>query len=534
MQQATKSGLLQSGLGIAGTILAGPIGGAAGNLVGGALGQTLFPELPPEPVARKNHPNLGPSATRTVPGQTLARPTTEMVVPFQTSTGADRFFQSAMPLLTSAASSFMGGNWNGILNKVTPAVAETGMYIPNNAPTHEEGGVPIEAEGGELILNAEQQAYINAAATPEEKAARYEEVQAFLMNNSPEGPQMANDGLYVVPQMGLLNQNTMEEIGLLPKSTLFSGWNPDRNVLSESYRTAAPTKVTDAPWSYMNPLPTGLERDWGRGVEDTLNQELNLNRAPFEFPQGQSFGGYGGGVKPWTFNWRNRSATGGAQDLVDGELPGGGGSQYTDPMTKAIDATNRATKLGNASDMLKMGVHLQSLLAPETQPSADFRTHPLLAPTYKSMSGTMRGNLDRNMGITNSILKDLPSELRVAGLSDAMNNYMTGERDIAAEQAKISNANAEAQAQTANANAERQYQVDAANYQKRAAENEFEHMRKQTALSGLFQAGDAAITRLGQGQTNAAFLELLKEQMAGLSPDQQSAFLEAFWSRFNG
>lgn len=468
MQQATKSGLLQSGLGIAGTILAGPIGGAAGNVIGGALGQTLFPELPPEPVARKTHPNLGPSATRTIPGQTLARPTTEMVVPFQTSTGADRFFQSAMPLLTSAASSFMGGNWNGILNKVTPAVAETGMYIPNNAPTHEEGGVPIEAEGGELILNAEQQAYINAAATPEEKAARYEEVQAFLMNNSPEGPQMANDGLYVVPQMGLLTDNTMRTMGLL------------------------------SPYSKMQSMP---------------------------LPQGTP------GINPI---WRTPSAAVGAgQAIVAAETPVGE-PEYVNPITKAIDATNRATKFGNASDLLKMGIHMQSLLAPETQPSADFRTRPLLAPSYQSMGRSMRGNLDRNLGITNSILKNLPSELRVAGLSDAMNNYMTGERDIAAEQAKISNANAEAQAQTANANAERQYQVDAANYQKRAAENEFEHMRKQTALSGLFQAGDAAITRLGQGQTNAAFLELLKEQMAGLSPDQQSAFLEAFWSRFNG
>ena len=467
MQQATKSGLLQSGLGIAGTILAGPIGGAAGNVIGGALGQTLFPELPPEPVARKTHPNLGPSATRTIPGQTLARPTTEMVVPFQTSTGADRFFQSAMPLLTSAASSFMGGNWNGILNKVTPAVAETGMYIPNNAPTHEEGGVPIEAEGGELILNAEQQAYINAAATPEEKAARYEEVQAFLMNNSPEGPQMANDGLYVVPQMGLLTDNTMRTMGLL------------------------------SPYSKMQSMP---------------------------LPQGTP------GINPV---WRTPSAAVGAgQAIVAAETPVGE-PEYVNPITKAIDATNRATKFGNASDLLKMGIHMQSLLAPETQPSADFRTRPLLAPSYQSMGRSMRGNLDRNLGITNAILKDLPTELRVAGLSDAMNNYMAGEREIAAQEVQTRNANAEAQAQTANANAERQYQVDAANYQKRAAENEFEHMRKQTALSGLFQAGDAAITRLGQGQTNAAFLELLKEQMAGLSPDQQSAFLEAFWSRFN-
>jgi len=468
MQQATKSGLLQSGLGIAGTILAGPIGGAAGNVIGGALGQTLFPELPPEPTVRKNYPNLGPAAGKTLPGERLTRPTTETFIKYDQPSGADRFFQNTMPLLTAASSSFMGGNWNGILNKVTPAVAETGMYIPNNAPTHEEGGVPIEAEGGELILNAEQQAYINAAATPEEKASRYEEVQAFLMNNSPEGPQMANDGLYVVPQMGLLTDSTMRTMGLL------------------------------SPYSKMQSMP---------------------------LPQGTP------GINPV---WRTPSAAVGAgQAIVAAETPVGE-PEYVNPITKAIDATNRATKFGNASDLLKMGIHMQSLLAPETQPSADFRTQPLLAPTYKSMSGTMRGNLDRNMGITNSILKDLPSELRVAGLSDAMNNYMTGERDIAAEQAKISNANAEAQAQTANANAERQYQVDAANYQKRAAENEFEHMRKQTALSGLFQAGDAAITRLGQGQTNAAFLELLKEQMAGFSPDQQSAFLEAFWSRFNG
>lgn len=521
MQQGTKTGLLQTGLGIAGTILAGPIGGAAGNMIGGIAGNALFPELPPEPTVRKNYPNLGPSAVRTLPGERLTRPTTETFVNYQQPSGADRFFQNAMPLLTAASSSFMGGNWNGILNKVTPAVAEDGIYIPGNAPTHEEGGVKIEVEGGELVLNAEQQAYIDAAATPEEKALRYEEVQNFLKSNSMNTQNMAEDGLYVVPEMGLLTQGTMEDIGLLPHSTLFSGWNPNRNYLSESYQTPAPTRVTDVPYSFMNP-----QGRFGRSVERSLDQELDLKKAPWEFPKGRGFGGYGDSKEPWTMTWRK-------PNIEDDDTEIDGGLDYINPLDKAIQATNQGTRLGNASDLLKMGIHMQSLLAPETEPSADFRTRPLLAPSYQSMGSSMRGNLDRNLGVTNAILKDLPTELRVAGLADAMNNYMAGEREIAAQEVQTRNANQEAAAQTANANAERQYQVDAANYQKRAAENEFEHMRKQTALSGLFQAGDAAITRLGQGQTNAAFLELLKEQMAGLSPDQQSAFLEAFWSRFN-
>lgn len=61
--------------------------------------------------------------------------------------------------------------------------AQDGLAVADNAPTHEQGGVDVELEGGEIVIPKDLQNYIDEGETEEDKARRYEEVVNHLKQN---------------------------------------------------------------------------------------------------------------------------------------------------------------------------------------------------------------------------------------------------------------------------------------------------------------------------------------------------------------
>lgn len=195
MQPATKRGILQLGLTGAGTAVAGPIGAKVGSLAGGLLGSLIFQDEQPKDVLKSIYPSLSPLASQTT--TELARPTRLMsqIAPPNRSTGFDKAVHAAVPIATSIATQF-GKPLPAlsILKQPVTPVAREGMMIADDAPTHEEGGVNIEVESGELILSKEQQDYINAAETPEEQARRYNEIVSILRQRPLTDNDIAQEG----------------------------------------------------------------------------------------------------------------------------------------------------------------------------------------------------------------------------------------------------------------------------------------------------------------------------------------------------
>lgn len=105
----------------------------------------------------------------------------------------------------------------------TLPVGEKGMYIPKSAKTHEQGGVNVNVEAGEVIIPENMQNYIDAALTEEEKAKRYEQVMAMLKSQPlTSGDQARYGGIGDPPYseianktLSMLNTQTKEKDNIM-------------------------------------------------------------------------------------------------------------------------------------------------------------------------------------------------------------------------------------------------------------------------------------------------------------------------------
>lgn len=517
MNPATTRSLLQLGFTGAGALLGGPLGATIGGAVGSAVGSAI-PNQQPQHESRVTYPELSPLAS--VTRFRLPRPTIQSYLKTPPASALDRVTSVAAPLATAVIPGLMNKDFKGIM-------AEGGMFLSEAAPTHEEGGVQIEAEGGELILNSEQLAYINAATSPEEMALRFQEIQQMHMQN-PVAGGVARGGAFVSPT----DEIDLSALKAIP--TRAEPLPPFHGALRTTTALNDPLTVPPTPVEPLPPnretLPFTLSALASRS--DLFNVIDTSFLRPFQYrttepvfrpavtPNLHSPQGLLGNRRlkmPFSLWFPEREPV---EPAPSPEAP------TPNPFDDAIAATEFANKWGNISDMAKAGIHLGSLLSPETPMSPDFVTPPIKAPYYSDMGGQLRGDLDQSMALGISAAKELPHELRIAYLANLINQRSGGLREIAKHQTEVSNLNEAADAERMNKEAEMSMQMELANYQKKMQENQFEHLRKQTALGGLFQSADGIITRMGQAGTNLSKLKILSDVLGNESiPEHERLWL---------
>lgn len=193
----------------------------------------------------------------------------------------------------------------------------------------------------------------------------------------------------------------------------------------------------------------------------------------------------------------------------------------------AIRAQQDTNRLGIGSDIGKMLISAGGLMntMPVTEP---FTAGRIVAPEYVSQDEQMTADLNQLMAVNNAILKDLSPEHRVAGLSNIMQQYQAGLRDISKHRTEVANLNAAARAEAANQNIAMGLQLDQMNYEKRLAENQAEHMRKQIGINEFMKSLDTMITRGGQAKTNVAGLEMLRSMWPTLDDELKAEFASIF------
>ncbi len=449
MKPQTKRNLFRIGGTVAGSLLGGPVGAGIGGAAGTALGATV-PDETPEEITRTVYPEVSPMASHS--RQKITRPTQH--IQFQDRVPSP--FGRGLDLMTPL---FMGAASSGLMGDTPSLFAQEGMAIPDEAPTHEEGGVDVEVEGGEIILNEEQQAYIQAGNTPEEQAQRYHEVVAMLKEKGMEEGPVAAEGMAVPGHIRFANQywNTV------------SHGEPQKAPRIESPGFSVNLKDNLQPYA-----TSGINID---ASDSSETPNLNV---------------FGRGAK-------------------------------------GMEGLSRA---GVASDLAKAFTHGASLFRPQMPVSQPFTASPVQAPTFRFDRGRQQADLDQHLGQGISLMNTMPSEARLAGLSNLMEQQMVGRRDIARGATEIDNLNQEAATQAANLTAERQLGVDMANYERLMQENQLEHMRKNLGLAGMFQAGDAALKKRGDSLMSGLSLEFLSELQESMKPDEFAQVLQTLGIRF--
>ena len=197
------------------------------------------------------------------------------------------------------------------------------------------------------------------------------------------------------------------------------------------------------------------------------------------------------------------------------------------PIDDAIRATEMTNKLGLGSDIAKILVNMGGLMNP-MEISKPFSSDRIEAPEYKDSGEQMRGDLNQSLGVSNALLKDLSPEQRIAGVSESMNAYQQGQRDISRHETEVANMNAAARAEAENQNTALDLELQQANYQKNMIENQAEHMRKQVGVSEIMKSVDSIINRGGQSGMNTAGLRLLKDMWPSLDDEARAEFMSIF------
>jgi hypothetical protein len=490
MKAQTKKNLLQMG----GTALGAVIGGPIGASIGGGVGTLAGGLVPDDELVTKTktvYPELSHAANYTT--SPLPKPQQFTYYPDVESSKFDNLMSVATPLISGMASSLMGSNFKGILPMGQPK-ANSGMHT-GNAPSHEEGGIDVEVEGGELILNKEQQAYIDAGVTAEEKAARYQEVRSHLIRKGMNEPAIADKGLYAGNENQ--NQKLWEQNNKYPEVLGPYGTIPALDIgTNMTTRLMANTSFSDNIEHHRDLMKRTYRPNPGNGLNT-----MSL---------------YGGpGITQTT-----EQIVGGNEDVIEEDTS----LSFFDDAIKAQKNTN---KLGMGSDISKMLISAGGLINPMPT-SKPFTANRIVAPEYKDQGEQMMGDLNQFIATNNAVLKDLSPEQRVAGLSNIMQEYQKGLRDVSKHKTEISNLNAGARADATNQNTMKKVELDQMNYQKTMLENQAEHMRKQVALNEIMKSIDGMIMRSGQSKTNMAGLEMIKSMWPTLDDKYKAELASIF------
>jgi len=601
MLQSTKKSLINAGgaaAGMGANIVvpgSGMLVNAGARLISGALPQDEAVEK-----TLYNHPQYRPGSGYETGGLPKMSKQTDYQMPQGQSwekglSGGLDIAGMIMPIVTG-----MG---------VGKPAAEEGMAVPESAPTHEEGGLDVEVEGGEVIFNEEQQAYIEAGETDEEKGRRYLEVKEMLQSRQGENQGIAQQGLYVDrnqrPRMNYPHpdsipssyvpplpgygdffkysqpQTQSDPVTSVPPVTVPTGSPQQSQPLSLS-PTNQPGYDINLPGSLIpGNTPRFLPGVTVRGeairpepvVEslpvETLPAETTLpavipptTESPIISAPSNYTSILGDQTKqvqfPGDLVYRNRPAykprslfpneivPGTRQPAATGQeaaIPDGpptydydslladqenkkdpdAASGLSDYFNDAINAQNKSNLFGNASDISKALMHMSSLLN-NRGISKPFRSPDMQAPTYSDISHIMREQLNKAMGVSNSLAAGMTPQERIANLGNATTGLMQGELQIAENASRTQNMNKEAFAQTANKNIEKNMVEDRDNYERVMKENMLDHTSKNASIQGLYAAIDSAITRGGQSEQNIATLKMLKDIMPKLDPSKQAEF----------
>lgn len=165
MRASTKTSLLSTGLAAAGAAVGLPMLAPALSAVGTGIGNAIWSDVPTRTM-RAVHPELSPLANMSTQG--IPRPTYQSFYQDKPTTGFDNLMSIAGPIAGAVLPSLMGGAPNQ-----KPVKGRLGLAIPNNAPSHEQGGVDIEVEGGEEIYNKRSILNILSGTTLEDIGRRF-------------------------------------------------------------------------------------------------------------------------------------------------------------------------------------------------------------------------------------------------------------------------------------------------------------------------------------------------------------------------
>lgn len=506
MGAAIGQGATQLAATTLGGVFGGPLGAKVGSVLGTALGQGLFPDDVPTMEERVVYPESSPLSSLTTTPIGRSKKTRYMKTP--ESSPADSLMSLLGPMGSSAIAGLMNPGYKGVFgNKAVVPEAQEGMYTDPNAPDHEEGGMNIEVEGGELILNEEQLAYINGASSEQERGRRFLEVQQMHMQN-PVGGGMAWDGAYV----------------RTPKSPAAAGF-----ANSGAFPFVGSTGRRPGP--YANPY----EQIDLSGISKPEQEFLSLDNQPEFAHLSQPFmkpGDRAGATMPKHseagYQSFDLSKISKPETALNEGPPRSQAPAYESPIEQAMRYGKLSGLLGNISDGAKGLVHLGSLLSGAPKASPDFVFEPTQAPYFKDTSTEDMADLAALRTESRAGQKELPHELRIGHEANLSGQAMLGQRDISKRATENRNMNVAADAERRTADTTRRLEVALANYQKRMQENQMAHLSKQTALSGLFQAGDAMITRTGQMGTNDALLRYIDEHTQGMTSKEKMQFMVDF------
>lgn len=476
-----KQSLFSLGGTALGGALFGPVGAQVGSMAGTALGGAMTKPETPEVGYRMEHPELSPFASYSRGEQ--ARPQRTRYFKDRQRSPFANTADMMQPLLSAAVPQIMDhAGFGGILgNNAGIPEAKQGMAIPSHAPTHEQGGVDIEVEGGELVLNQEQQAYINSGKTPEEQSQRYQQVVSTLKAKGMPSNMKAANGLYANVLAAMPDLNNLPSLTSTPTGAAHNSY------------PVTPGAAHNSP-AYNGRYSTPFMRDGNMPGINSYQQNA---------PTYLSLTG-------------DTSQT---QNQVEPE-------QDLNPYEKAARDIGRLGRFSTGSDLAKSLIHGRSLFSDQMISSPAFRSDPVQSPTYQDASHTMMGDIDSSLAQMISLSNALPPQQRIAMLSEGMTGAMEGRRDVARHASEIANMNEQARAQTANMESERKLGMDQMNYQKMMQENQMEHARKNAALGGLFQSTDAAIKKRGDSLMDQSTMNILGQLQRDMEPSDFQSIMQ--------
>ena len=523
-------GTIGAGLAIAipgGAPLAGAaygVGSGLGGMVGGAFDKN-------EEIQKlyRRYPQLAQNAAYSMGSM----PRSNVVTEYQRPEGSKALEYGGLAM-GSAASLY--GAYKGMPE------AQEGAYIASDMPSHEEGGVnvntgnpdtpTINVEGAELILNLEQNKRIEDAYRQggyELAGMEYFKITQELKNrpvtNQEQGSTVpiAARGLAARPsptvnQRLLLRNLQIERMNRRQLETEDEIQLPIEN---QTVDQIPPPRVNETQLQTENqiqdeahlPIEYGTENQREVRTVDqlplgTVDQIpiLTENQIPLR-REYQTQNETQDETNRWQ-RFQNRREEYSNLEGID----------------KAIYHQNRAKNMGNALEVVKAIMHSNTLLQQGMPDPTRLVSNPIQAPQLTSMSTEGQAMLDAETQVANSMGKNLSPEERIAMGSQIAAMRNAGQIELSGRNVEVENQNRLLTAEAANQQNEIDLNLKAANQAAQREVNQYDHARKNLALSGLVNSIAQGIGTTSQAGTNTAYLELIKKYNEAETPDEKEKF----------